>query len=122
MTVLYASNLLMFQGKDVRTWPLGKRRGRLEEIVRQLPDTVRFFGISEAFLAVVGRPRSSGKSLEVPDFAGESSTFLVVGCESSGRLIPLAGQHRSRMGRGLNARLAARQKNSLRRRCFVALA
>jgi ATP-dependent DNA ligase len=44
--VLYAFDLLMLQGKDVRSWPLDDRRGHLREIVQQLPDTIRY---SETF-------------------------------------------------------------------------
>jgi ATP-dependent DNA ligase len=44
--VLYAFDLLMWQGKDVRHWTLEHRRQQLHEVVRQLPDTIRF---SETF-------------------------------------------------------------------------
>jgi bifunctional non-homologous end joining protein LigD len=44
--VLYAFDLHMLQGKDVRSWPLDDRRGHLREIVQQLPDTIRY---SETF-------------------------------------------------------------------------
>jgi bifunctional non-homologous end joining protein LigD len=40
--VLYAFDLLMWQGKDVRLWPLEDRREELREIVSQLPDTIRY--------------------------------------------------------------------------------
>jgi bifunctional non-homologous end joining protein LigD len=39
--VLYAFDLLMLSGKDVRLWPLDQHRERLREIVRRLPDTIR---------------------------------------------------------------------------------
>jgi len=38
--VLYAFDLLMLRGKDVRLWPLEERRRHLHEIVRQLPGTI----------------------------------------------------------------------------------
>jgi len=44
--VLYAFDLLMLRGKDVRLWPLEERRRHLHEIVRQLPGTIRY---SETF-------------------------------------------------------------------------
>ena len=40
--VLYAFDLLMLRGKDVRTWPLDNRREQLREIVSTLPDTIRY--------------------------------------------------------------------------------
>ena len=46
LTVLYAFDLLMFRGKDVRSWPLEERRGQLREIAEQLPDAIRY---SETF-------------------------------------------------------------------------
>jgi bifunctional non-homologous end joining protein LigD len=39
--VLYAFDLLMLRGKDVRLWPLDDRRDQLREIVPTLPDTIR---------------------------------------------------------------------------------
>jgi len=39
--VLYAFDLLMFRGKDVRRWPLEERRGHLFEIARLLPASIR---------------------------------------------------------------------------------
>jgi DNA ligase D-like protein (predicted ligase) len=44
--VMYAFDLLMWQGKDVRSWPLEKRRQQLRKVVQRLPDTIRF---SETF-------------------------------------------------------------------------
>jgi ATP-dependent DNA ligase len=44
--VLYAFDLLMVNGKDVRMWPLVDRREQLCEIVSTLPDTIRY---SESF-------------------------------------------------------------------------
>ena len=44
--VFYAFDLLMLQGKDVRTWPLVERRKQLCEIVSILPDIIRY---SETF-------------------------------------------------------------------------
>jgi bifunctional non-homologous end joining protein LigD len=44
--VLYGFDLLMWQGKDVRLWPLKDRREELREIVSKLPDTIRY---SETF-------------------------------------------------------------------------
>jgi ATP-dependent DNA ligase len=44
--VRYAFDLLMLQGKDVRMWPLHDRREQLREIVRPLPDNIRY---SETF-------------------------------------------------------------------------
>ena len=35
-------DLLMLQGKDIRSWPLEKRRERLHEIARQLPPVIRY--------------------------------------------------------------------------------
>jgi DNA ligase D-like protein (predicted ligase) len=40
--VLYTFDLLMLRGQDVRSWPLEERRGRLREIARQLPSTIRY--------------------------------------------------------------------------------
>jgi ATP-dependent DNA ligase len=45
-TVLYAFDLLMLHGKDVRLWPLDDRREQLREVVQTLPDTIRY---SETF-------------------------------------------------------------------------
>jgi DNA ligase D-like protein (predicted ligase) len=44
--VLYAFDLLMLRGTDVRMWPLDDRRAQLREIVSPLPDTIRY---SETF-------------------------------------------------------------------------
>jgi DNA ligase D-like protein (predicted ligase) len=44
--VLYAFDLLMLDGKDVRLWPLDDRRDQLREIVASLLDVIRF---SETF-------------------------------------------------------------------------
>jgi DNA ligase D-like protein (predicted ligase) len=44
--VLYAFDLLMLRGKDVRAWPLDDRREQLREIVKPLPDNIRY---SETF-------------------------------------------------------------------------
>jgi bifunctional non-homologous end joining protein LigD len=44
--VLYAFDLLMLRGKDVRLWPLDDRREQLREVVQTLPDTIRY---SETF-------------------------------------------------------------------------
>jgi ATP-dependent DNA ligase len=40
--VMYAFDLLMWDGKDVRRWPLEERREQLREVVQHLPDTIRF--------------------------------------------------------------------------------
>jgi hypothetical protein len=40
--MLCAFNMLMLRGKDVRLGPLEKRRGQLQQIVKQLPDTIRY--------------------------------------------------------------------------------
>jgi ATP-dependent DNA ligase len=39
--VLYAFDLLMLDGKDVRLWPLDERREQLREIIAKLPDRIR---------------------------------------------------------------------------------
>ena len=44
--VLYAFDLLMLRGNDVRQWPLEDRRDQLREIVPHLPHSIRF---SETF-------------------------------------------------------------------------
>jgi ATP-dependent DNA ligase len=44
--VLYAFDLLMLRGKDVRRWRLDDRREELRHIVRRLPNTIRY---SETF-------------------------------------------------------------------------
>jgi bifunctional non-homologous end joining protein LigD len=44
--VLYAFDLLMLRGKDVRRWPLDDRREGLRHILRRLPNTIRY---SETF-------------------------------------------------------------------------
>jgi len=44
--VLYAFDLLMLRGWDVRDWTLEERRGELREVVRNLSDTIRY---SETF-------------------------------------------------------------------------
>ena len=44
--VLYAFDLLMFRGRDVRLWPLEERRGHLSEIAGRLPTSIRY---SESF-------------------------------------------------------------------------
>lgn len=41
-----AFDLLMWEGRDVRAWPLEHRRQQLREVVQALPDTIRF---SETF-------------------------------------------------------------------------
>jgi DNA ligase D-like protein (predicted ligase) len=46
LIVLYAFDLLMLRGKDIRRWPLQERRGELRAIIDDLPDTVRY---SETF-------------------------------------------------------------------------
>jgi bifunctional non-homologous end joining protein LigD len=40
--VFYAFDLLMFNGKDVRMWPLDDRCEQPREVVTPLPDTIRF--------------------------------------------------------------------------------
>jgi bifunctional non-homologous end joining protein LigD len=42
LTVLYAFDLLMLRGKDMRFWPLEERREQLRQIVEQVPDTIRY--------------------------------------------------------------------------------
>src|SRR5215472_3264416 len=44
--VLYAFDLLMLSGRDVRLWPLGERREALRELINALPVIVRY---SETF-------------------------------------------------------------------------
>jgi bifunctional non-homologous end joining protein LigD len=44
--VLYAFDLLMLSGRDVRRWRLDDRREELRVIVRRLPNTIRY---SETF-------------------------------------------------------------------------
>jgi bifunctional non-homologous end joining protein LigD len=44
--VLYAFDLLMLRGKDVRRWRLDDRREELRHILRRLPNTIRY---SETF-------------------------------------------------------------------------
>ena len=44
--VLYAFDLLMLEGKDVRLWPLDERREQLRQIIAKLPDRIRY---SETF-------------------------------------------------------------------------
>jgi bifunctional non-homologous end joining protein LigD len=39
---MYAFDLLMWRGKDVRSWPLEERRQQLREVVQHVPDTIRF--------------------------------------------------------------------------------
>lgn len=46
LIVLYAFDLLMMRGRDVRSWPLQERREELRETIERLPDTVRY---SETF-------------------------------------------------------------------------
>jgi ATP-dependent DNA ligase len=46
--VLYAFDLLMLRGKDVRLQPLDDRRDQLREIITPLPATIRY---SETFSA-----------------------------------------------------------------------
>ena len=46
LIVMYAFDLLMLRGRDVRSWPLEERRAELREVIKQLPDTVRY---SETF-------------------------------------------------------------------------
>ena len=41
-TVMYAFDLTMLRGKDVRPWPLEERRAALNDIVRALNDTIRY--------------------------------------------------------------------------------
>jgi bifunctional non-homologous end joining protein LigD len=56
--VLYAFDLLMLHGKDVRLWPLHDRREQLREIVQRLPDTVQYsetFNVSLAELMTAVR-------------------------------------------------------------------
>jgi bifunctional non-homologous end joining protein LigD len=45
-SVLYTFDLLMLRGKDVRSWAIEERRGRLLEIAQQLPPSIRY---SETF-------------------------------------------------------------------------
>jgi bifunctional non-homologous end joining protein LigD len=40
--VLYAFDLLMLRGNDVRKWPLEDRREQLREVISTLPDTIRY--------------------------------------------------------------------------------
>jgi bifunctional non-homologous end joining protein LigD len=46
LIVLYAFDLLMLRGKDVRLWPLEERREQLQALVQDLPGAIRF---SETF-------------------------------------------------------------------------
>jgi DNA ligase D-like protein (predicted ligase) len=49
--VLYTFDLLMLRGKDVRSWPLEERRGRLREIAQQVTSTIRYSERFEVHLA-----------------------------------------------------------------------
>jgi bifunctional non-homologous end joining protein LigD len=49
--VLYAFDMLMLRGRDVRLWPLEERRGQLRELVSTLPDLIRY---SETFSGAPG--------------------------------------------------------------------
>jgi bifunctional non-homologous end joining protein LigD len=51
-SVLYAFDLLMLDGRDLRRWPLGERRKALREIMNALPVTIRY---SETFNVPPGR-------------------------------------------------------------------
>jgi bifunctional non-homologous end joining protein LigD len=44
--VLYAFDLLMLDGRDVRPWPLDERREKLRQLINSLPATIRY---SETF-------------------------------------------------------------------------
>jgi bifunctional non-homologous end joining protein LigD len=44
--VLYAFDLLMLRGRDVRLWSLEERRTELQQGIKGLPDTIRY---SETF-------------------------------------------------------------------------
>jgi DNA ligase D-like protein (predicted ligase) len=55
LIVMYAFDLLMWQGKDVRHWPLEDRRRQLREVVQQLPDTIRFSEMFEVPLSELMR-------------------------------------------------------------------
>ncbi|MBV8775381.1 MAG: hypothetical protein JO166_24070 [Deltaproteobacteria bacterium] len=46
LVVLYAFDLLMLQGRDIRDWPLNDRRDELRQVIKNLPDTIRY---SETF-------------------------------------------------------------------------
>jgi ATP-dependent DNA ligase len=58
--VLYAFDLLMLRGKDVRPWPLDDRRKQLWEIVSTLSDTIRY---SETFSAPISELVRAVKSI-----------------------------------------------------------
>jgi bifunctional non-homologous end joining protein LigD len=62
--VLYAFDLLMLNGRDVRLWPLGERRDALRELIDALPVTIRYsetFNVSLAELTnAVRRNRLEG--------------------------------------------------------------
>jgi len=46
LIVLYAFDVMMLRGRDVRAWPLEERRGELRQAVNGLPDIIRY---SETF-------------------------------------------------------------------------
>ena len=78
--VMYAFDLLMLLGKDVRLWRLDDRRAQFLEITRHLPDTIRF---SETFIVplcdLVNAVRQTqlegivAKRVDSPYYSGERS-------------------------------------------------
>ena len=44
--MLYAFDVMMLRGRDVRAWPLEERRDELRQVIKGLPDIIRF---SETF-------------------------------------------------------------------------
>jgi bifunctional non-homologous end joining protein LigD len=55
LVVLYAFDLLMLCGRDVRFWPLQERRTEVPQAIKGLPDTIRYSEIFDVPLADLER-------------------------------------------------------------------
>jgi bifunctional non-homologous end joining protein LigD len=55
LIVLYAFDLLMLCGRDVRFWPLEERRTEVQQTIKGLPNTIRYSEIFDVPLADLER-------------------------------------------------------------------
>jgi hypothetical protein len=77
-SVLYTFDLLMLRGKDVRSWAIEERRGRLLEIAQQLPPSIRYSETVDAPLPELI------KAVRQHQLEGDR-------CQARGQSIPLRG-------------------------------
>jgi ATP-dependent DNA ligase len=87
--VLYAFDLLMLRGEDVRFWPLEERRAQLREIIPTLPDTIRD---SETFNVPLSELIRAVKKHQLEGIVGQARPQPISLRAAMRRLAKVAGQ------------------------------